>query len=308
MIIYADVVFLINFVMDCFILFLTSLIIKRKTNVYVIIMGGFIGSFLYCMLMFYAPMSKYYNQFTALLTFLIPIMFVFKPKDLKSFLKSFLVLNVCAFFVGGVATALLFYTNAKNYLGELLSFSVDNVSLKLLIFSCCLSYIVIKIVRLKLSEKMLKKQHIVNVMLKHNNKQCSFNALVDTGNTLKEPTSDKHVIVLEFDIIKEFLPNSIKSLFYEYKDKNIEKIYEAIVICDDVLFINSFRLIPFKSIGNENGLLIGFKAEFIEILDEKKKIELNDIFIAVANFKLTSSDDFNALLNPQIFEQEGILV
>lgn len=308
MIIYADVVFLINFVMDCFILLLASLVMKRHTSIYIIVLGGFLGSFLYCMLMFYSPISKYYNQFTALLTFLVPILFVFRPKNIKNFLKCFLTLNVCAFFVGGLATAMLFYTNAKNYLGELLTFSVSNVSIKLLIFSCCFSYIAIKFIRLKLSNKMMKKQHIVDVVLKHNNKECFFNALVDTGNTLKEPTSDKHVIVLEFDIIKDFLPNSIKILFYENKDDNIEKIYEAITMVDDISFISSFRLIPFKSIGNENGLLVGFKAELVEIIDEKNKIQSDDIFIGVANFKLTTSNNFNALINPQIFEQEGVLI
>lgn len=307
MIIYADVVFLINFIMDCFILFLSSVMLKKNKSAYVLIIGGFIGSFLYCILMFYSPISKYYNQFTALLTFLVPIIFVFRPKDIRSFLKYFLTVNACAFFIGGLATAILFYTNAKTYLGELLSFSVSNVSIKLLIFSCCFSYIAIKIIRIKLSEKMNKRQHIVNVNLRHNSKETSFNALVDTGNTLKEPISDKHVIVLEFDIAKEFLPDSMKILFYEYKDNDIQKIYEAITILNDEC-INNFRVIPFKSIGNENGILIGFMADFVQITDESNELVLNDIFIAIANFKLTSSDSFNALINPQIFEQEGVLV
>ncbi len=305
MIIYADVVFLVNFLMDTFIIFLTSILIKKRVNKFLILLGGFLGSLFYCLLMF-GFSSKFYNPFTSLFTIVIPILIVFRPKKIKEFLICFVTLNICAFFIGGVTTAFFFYTNAKSYLGELLNFSVANFSIKLLIFSSSFTYIVIKIFRLNISKKMQKKQHIVNVVLNYKNIRKNFNALIDTGNTLREPTTNKHVLILEFSICKDFLPNELKLLFYENKDKDISKIYEAIEKIENLDFLNSFKLIPFKSVGNENGMLIGIKADKMKIFDEEKTHLIEDFYIAIANFELTTTNNFNALINPEIFEQERI--
>lgn len=301
MVIYADVVFLINFVMDIIILYITSIIIKKTTNKVRIIIGGFIGSVFYCLLMF-SCLNKYYNPFTSLFTFIVPLIFVFRPRSIREFLKGFFVLNISAFTIGGFATGIFFYTNAKNYIGELLTFTVNDFSIKLLIFSSSFTYISIKLIRLKINERMQKKQHIVSIKIKNNNISKQINALVDTGNTLKEPMSDKHVIILEFAVFKDFLPNELKILFYEQNQTNITKIYDAIAKIDDSTFLEKFRLIPFKSVGNESGTLIGIRVDEVNIYDEMKKYYLKDIFIAIANFKLTQNDDFNALLNPEIFD------
>ncbi len=300
LVIYADVVFIINFIMDTFILFLTSIILKKRINKLLIFFGGLVGSLLYCVLMFYEPISKYYNPLTSLFTFLIPLLLVFRPKNIREFLKAFIILNVCAFFIGGLSTALLFYTNAKNYIGELLSFSVDNFSIKFLIFSCSFTYVAIKISRLIILEKINKKQHIVNVEIKDDNNKISLNALVDTGNTLKEPIENKHVIITEFEVVKELLPNDLKLIFYEKNENDLSRITE---ISYDTK--NNFRLIPFKSIGNENGFLIGIKVNEVIIYSENEKYVTNDIYIAIANFKLSNTDSFSALINPEIMNMKG---
>ncbi len=302
MVIYADIVFLVNLIMDSFILLLATILLKKKKNVFLIIFGGFLGSFLYCFLMFNAYLSQFYNPITSLFTIIIPQLIVFKPKKLKDFFKEFLIINICSFLIGGLTTALFFYTNAKNYLGEMLSFSVENFSIKLLLFSCSSTYIFIKIYRLVLTKKMKKQQHIIDTTIKKNSQKVTFKSLVDTGNTLKEPISNKHVIILEFDIFKNFLPNELKLLFYEKNDNDITKIYEALDKTNDVDFLYNFRLIPFKSIGNENGVLIGVKVPEVELFEENKTHKLKDIFVGIANFKLTTSEDFNALINPEIFE------
>ncbi len=300
MVIYADVVFIINLVMDTFILFLTSIILKKRINKGLIFLGGLLGSMLYCMLMFYEPMSKYYNAFTSLFTFLIPLLIIFRPKTLREFLKTFITLNVCAFFIGGLSTALLFYTNASSYIGDLLNFTVDNFSIKFLFFSCSFSYVAIKILRLIITEKINKKQEIVSVEVNTDKNKIVFNALVDTGNTLKEPLEDKHIIITEFEIIKEMLPSELKLIFYEKKERDINEFTKL-----PLEIVNKVRMIPFKSIGNENGFLIGFRVEGVTIYTETDKYEIKDIYIGIASFKLSNTDNFNALINPEIFETKG---
>lgn len=300
MVIYADIVFLINFVMDTFIFYLTSIIIRKKVSKKGIILGGFLGSLLYSLLMFYPPLHKFYTPITSMVTIIIPLFIVLRPKNLKEFLKYFVTINICAFFIGGVSTAFFYYTNANKYIGDLLEYTVDDFSIKLLIFASSFTFICIKIYRLILYNKVQKRQHIVDVELEN----LSFKALLDTGHELIEPLSKSHVIILEFDKAKDFLPDEIKLLFYEKNENDTDLLYKALENTEDISFINSFRLIPFKSIGEQNGNLIAFRRDNIKIHDENKTILVETAFIAVANFSLSSSNTYNALINPKMMTEE----
>lgn len=304
MVIYVDYVFLINFFMDTFILFGTSVIVKKRVNKFITIIGGLTGSMLYCLLMFYPKLKPFYNTFTSMIVISIPILFVFSPKSIKEFLKIFAILNILAFCMGGICTALFYYSNAGNYIGELLTYSFNDFSIKLLLFSCIGAYITIKIIRFTINNKMIKKQHIVELTIYNNDKNIKINALIDTGNTLKEPITNKDAIVVEFSAIKEFLPDEIKLLFYEKNENDILKIYETLEILEDYNFKKNFMLIPFKSVGNENGNLISIKVDKVLIYDNNKKYLIDDVYIAIINFNLTQNDDFKALINPSIFGEE----
>ncbi len=294
LVIYADVVFLINLIMDTFILFLTSIILKKRIRKTKIFISGLIGSLLYCFLMFYEPITKFYNPTTSLSTFVIPIVFLFKPKDIREFLRPFIVLNICAFFIGGVASAIFFYSNANRYIGELIVFTVDNFSLKLLLFSCSATYVSIKIARIIFLEKIIQSKRIVNVEIKNGEKRVCFFGLVDTGNTLKEPQTDAHIIIAEFDAIKDFLPDEIRLCFYE--KRNIEDFSKYIVGFDNEMF----SIVPFKSIGNESGSIFCFKIDEAYVHDEKDECYERNIYIGVADFQL-SGGEYSALVNPEIF-------
>ncbi len=264
------------------------------------------GSLFYCLLMFYEPIAKYYNPLTSLLTFLIPIIFVFRPKNIKELLRPFIVLNICAFFIGGVATALFFYSNANDYIGELIVFTVDNFSIKFLIFSCSFTYVSIKIARIIFLEKITQNKRVVDVKIKKDEMVAEFKALVDTGNTLREPTENGHIIIVEFDIIKKFLPDEMKLYFYE-KEKSEEKLLYIIEEINNRSEKNIFNIVSFKSIGNEKGFLVCFKIDEAFIFDEKENLHKKDVFMGIADFNLSISD-YQALINPEIFEEERALV
>jgi len=61
------------------------------------------------------------------------------------------------------------------------------------------------------------------------------------------------------------------------------------------------RLIPFKSLGNENGILIGFKPDNITVyLENETKRLKEEIIVAIYNSKLAQDEQYNGLLHPEI--------
>jgi stage II sporulation protein GA (sporulation sigma-E factor processing peptidase) len=120
---------------------------------------------------------------------------------------------------------------------------------------------------------------------------------VDTGNSLRDPLSHAPVIVAEFDSVKAFLPDSIKLLFYEKQENSLQNLLMS-AHGDD--FTGRLRMIPYESLGKQNGLLIGFRPDRVEIMTDKNTIALSEVVIGIYNRSLSRNGDYQGLLNPEL--------
>lgn len=123
------------------------------------------------------------------------------------------------------------------------------------------------------------------------------NAIIDTGNFLKDPISKIPVVVIEKDVLIGVVP--------EYILDNLDKIIngENINLGE---YISKIRLIPFTSLGKENGILLGVKADRIVIESEEQDIILNNVIIGIYNGILSKSKKYQALIGLELLEyKEG---
>lgn len=122
--------------------------------------------------------------------------------------------------------------------------------------------------------KNVERKRLYTVKIVENGKEYEFNALFDTGNLLKDPYTGKPVsIVEENEDILDWL-----------NDKP-----------------QKYRIIPFKSIGTENGLLEGTEVdELIICREDGKKIE-RDAVIAFYKGKLSCDNSYQVILNQGLF-------
>lgn len=124
--------------------------------------------------------------------------------------------------------------------------------------------------------------------------------MLDTGNMLKDPITRMPVIVVEKDILYEIIP-------YEILD-NLEKIMGGDTLSEiyekeeSINYISKFRVIPFTSLGKQNGLLLGFKASKVIVHIDTNDEELKNIIIGIYDKKLSKKDKYNALLGLDILE------
>ncbi|MCL2565938.1 MAG: sigma-E processing peptidase SpoIIGA [Defluviitaleaceae bacterium] len=299
--IYADVVFLINWVMNFFIFCLTGMIVRKKPKKWRLALGSGVSALLFCLLIFLPVISRYYNFFSSLIVLLSGILIAFGFKDLKDLGKLTVFAHISAFAVGGVGSAIFFYSNMGNLIGNMVGFSVNYFSLRILIAAICISYIIIKLILAALSKIAIKKQAIYTIKIISGKQSAVFSALVDTGNSLVDPVSKSPVIIAEFEHIYEFLPEKMRELFISRQEDDLSLIIAA-VSGDE--FEKSIRMIPFKSLGNENGMLIGFKPDTVEITKENKVLKLYDVVVGIYNLNLTKNGDYQGLLNPCVLEAE----
>ncbi len=286
--IYVDILFLINFIMVYFIFFIVNKLLKDKISLKRILFSSFFATLLYILTIIFIPYNKLLSIVIISFIFILSILIGFKPKTIKDFTKIFLLVNIIAFCIGGGSIAIFYYTNFNYFL----TITMENFQVKFLVIAIISTYIIIKIFLSWYKKIFIQKQSFYNITLHKNNINVTLNALLDTGNNLKEPITKKPVIIAEFIALKPILPEKLKEIFYEKQEDNLNKLLELGHNAD-------IRLIPFKSVGKKNGLLIGTKIDMIEIHTENKII-LKDVIVAISNFNLCNDNFYNALLNPEL--------
>ena len=110
------------------------------------------------------------------------------------------------------------------------------------------------------------------------------------GNLLKETISNLPVIIVEKNVLVNLIDNSVL--------ERVKDILEGKMLDDDNSKIHNykFRIIPFTSLGNKNGLLLGFKPDFIKIYNEDETIE-KKVFVGISEENLSGSlNEYNAII------------
>ena len=120
--------------------------------------------------------------------------------------------------------------------------------------------------------------------------KVDINAIIDTGNFLKEPITGKPVIIVEKDVLKNVIPADILENSQDIiNGKKIEDKYMA-----------KIRLIPFSALGTENGLLLGIKPDNFYINYQGKISENKKVIVGIYNKKLSRNNKYNALVGLDI--------
>ena len=137
-----------------------------------------------------------------------------------------------------------------------------------------------------------------NIKIKLNNKEIEAKAMLDTGNLLKEPITNIPVIVVEHTLLYECIPKQILNNIDDILGGDFSKIPDEI----KQKYMTKLKFIPFSSLGKQNGMLLGIKADYVIIKnenDEEKKV--NEIIIGIYNKSLTKRGEYRALMGLELF-------
>ena len=156
-----------------------------------------------------------------------------------------------------------------------------------------MGFIIITTAFKNIKGKLTKKDMYCNIRININSKYKYINAIIDTGNFLREPITKTPVIVVERDSLIEIVPDYIlDNLNQIINGENIDlKEYTAKV-----------KVIPFTSLGKENGILLGIKADNVLIGKEETVININNVIIGIYNGNLSRAGKYKALIGLELLE------
>lgn len=293
--VYLDMLILENLIMNYLILWVTAKFSKERTSFIRLIMSSAIGA-AYATIMFFPSFKFVYTFLFKILLSFVLIVVAFYPSKLKQFLKLVAIFYIVSFVFGGAAFGLFYFTN----FGAILSngiFYISNFPVKILLVSSTASYVIIRFAWSAIQNRLSKDNLFVMVDICVETKKTNIRALIDTANSLYDPISNLPVMVVEYNAIKELLPDDLRKIFEKCKENDLALISN---IVSGTEWISRFRLVPFSSLGKENGMLVGFKPDEVLIKMIEGNKEIRNIIVGVYNKKLSKDESYSALLHPEV--------
>lgn len=300
MTIYLDVIFIENILMNFIILFATGIALKVNMKQWRLIASSTIGA-IYAIITYLSLIQIVTHFFMKILLSIAMIYLAFTPKNIKVMLKQLLMFYLVSFIFGGCAFALLYFIKPQDVLMKNGVF-VGQYPIKIALLSGIVGFIIIQIAFKFIKNKISKRNMFCILKIFMKSKQLEIKALIDSGNLLQDPITNTPVVVVEKDRLYKIFPSEILD--------NIEKIklggdnqYEDEMINE---FLSRFRVVPFSSLGKQNGLLLGIKVDKICVINsDEEEIETNAI-IAIYEKALSKSGTYSALVGLDILEGRDV--
>lgn len=283
MVIYLDVLILINLYVTYFQILAVSVFTHRKTVWYRKLSAAGIGAV--ASLSIFIPQEMVLTL-TLLKIFLCALIaFVaFGYTGFRAYAVSVLFLMLVSFVFSGLMLCVwLFAAPMKMlFINGTVYFGVDTMTI---ILSTCAAYGVVRIIRYIL-DKNGKTDGKYTVIIKNNGRECRLSALADSGNGIVDCFSGLPVIVCRRDMCADVSPPAIEMI------ENNSDISEI-----GTQMIKGVRIMPFSTVG-KGGLICMFKAESIVIDDEtnEEKYPVN----ALIGIVIGGRQEYEAIFNPKI--------
>lgn len=278
MIVYADILIILNMLVDYFLLLSTASFVGKKPKLWRMLLGAFLGGVF--SLYIFLPQSPIIIEFIIRIIFCSIISFcVFGFLNLKAFLKVVGVFFGVNCLYAGLISAIWKIFKPK---GLVINNSVvyfDISALTLIVSTVIFYFLFIFLSRFFASNGKMSEKCFITLLAEGN--KSSFTAIIDTGNSVSDIFGNSEVIIVDKAVLYQ--------LFSETEIMN-----EGIK--------NRYRVIPINTVSGGD-VLEGYRCDYAELIRDKEKIYLKNPIIAIS--KTSFSEDYIGIVNPKIFRNVG---
>ena len=297
MTVYLDIVFLENVLMNYIIIFATGVVLKDECKKMRILIASLVGA-AYTVVMYLNIIPIYSNFFMKLLLSVVIVYAAFRPKSVKKLIKDLVIFYLVSFVFGGCVFALMYFFKPQMVQIRNGVF-VGAYPIKVAIVGGIVAFIVLQVSFKIVKTRISKKDMIYTIEVNVNGKLTQVKALLDTGNLLKDPITSLPVVVIEHRSLNSVIPEKVLN--------NLDKILGGDIdeLTKDKEFsktISRFRMIPFSSLGKQNGLLLGIKADNVNIISDEKTEKINNAIIGIYDKSFTKNGAYTAIFGLDMLE------
>ncbi|MBQ7006371.1 MAG: sigma-E processing peptidase SpoIIGA [Oscillospiraceae bacterium] len=215
--VYADALFIINFIMDYILLCTTAFFAKKPQRVVRTCLASAVGA-LFASVVFFFPLKPYCLLPLTFLTSLFMVAIVLNKAGGRQFVKQMAIYYLVCFVLGGTSFAFLCLANRYQGVNFLINAGViyADINAYTLLAVFAVSVAAIHLSCGFIRKQRIKSQYLYRVEIEKNGVCVTDVALFDTGNFLKDPISQKRVILAEWKAVSQlFNTNNLSQLVFE---------------------------------------------------------------------------------------------
>lgn len=298
MILYLDALWLLNFLADCLLLWMSAIFLKRSAKWYRLVLGGLVGS----MSVFFiiSPWTELTGHPVSKLALSISMVLVaYGFKRWKFFLTNLMALYFSTFLTGGMLLGAHYFIRfdmnieSNVFLASLRGVG-DPISWIFVMFGFPLAWYFAKNRMDDFQTAQIQHDQLMDVTIEMNGLVLLVRGLVDTGNQLQDPISKMPVMLVSTKGLEEKLPSEVIA----NSDQPERLLLDEGCLSAD--WLEKMRIIPAKSIGKAQQLLLAFKPDKVQICNGHKQIDVNKILVSFTAVQLSSDDQFSCILHPKM--------
>lgn len=284
MTVYADVLIVINLFVNYVLLLCSARIMKSAVSRLRVLAGALVGS-AYGLIIFLPEPPRFVELSIRVTATLLIVLCTFGYGNVRKFLRSFFTFFAVSMAFGGIMMVLWMTVSPVGMLinNGVYYFDIDVVVLAV---STVICFAVVSLIS-HFIERRAPKEFSALLRIGYGEQSVMLNALIDTGNSLRESFSGYPVAVAERSAVEKILPVSVLNYLDE---KNSEKT--------DL----SMRLIVHNTVSG-TGALPAFRPDFVEIKTVSRTVKTDKVYIAVTK-NIIAKGEYSVIVSPDLLSEE----
>lgn len=282
-VVYADILLIINTFVNFFIIRATSKITKaQEVKIIRQVLASFLGA-TFSFYIFLPDMGLLIELLVRLFASVSIIFVCYGFGKLKRFLTLIVVFYLVSFSYAGIMMAIWFIFSPD---GLVIKNGIVyyNFSPIVLVVVTLVSYFIILFFR-QISHKQASEAKRCEIIIALENNQIRTNAMVDTGHSLKDLFSSSPVIVVEQSVMEKLIGKQESLNIVKMKETNSKELKKR------------FRLIPYRTVQGE-GILPAIRCDQVGFFCDLQEKKIKNPLVAVSNTAL--GEDYSAIISSEM--------
>lgn len=291
---YGDLFFLINFLVDLILLYVAGLLAGvRSAPLWRLALGAVAGA-VYALGFLFPGMVLLYSPPLRLAFPLVALVVVFSPVSVASFLRLAAWFYCSSAFVAGLAigaASLGTRSLLSAWAGTWWALGLAGAAV------LAAAWGTLRFARQRFAVERL----LLPVEVGVGNQRVSLTGLVDTGNHLRDPLTQSPVLVVEMAALEGLLPPGFSDAYARTGSQGV--LETAGTLSRLPGWSTRLRVLPFCTLGNRHGMMLGFRPDWVAVWDGRDRRETRDATVAIYRERLNEEVTYQALVHPSLLSQ-----
>ncbi|MEK3788180.1 MULTISPECIES: sigma-E processing peptidase SpoIIGA [Paenibacillus] len=302
MVVYLDLIFLVNLVIDAVLIMVTAWMRKLRPAWWRVLLSSAVGA-AYVVMMFFPPLTF---AFTFLIKFMLSVIMLlisFGFGGLQRFLRTlgaFYIVNFVA--AGGILGTHYLVQNPGEVMNGIWFSASGGLSFELKIgfwFVLCMFAVVMIIFKTVQAARQRSEQlgsYLGEVEASIDGVSVRCTGLLDTGNQLVDPLTRIPVMIMELSLWSTYFPES-----WERKLKNGEADNLVTELGEEEFrWQDRLRLIPYRGINKGTAFMLALKPDEVTVTMNGLRSTSKRVLIGLDSGTLSSEGRYRAVIHPDL--------